>query len=151
VLPAEQVKKSFDKPFANSTTAAKARKDFSEVLLKGKDLKTEITYRIPEDAVVFLVGWLRDTMQFRPGMTRNVLINGEWLRHMPVYMRDDPVATLFAKYKEAAEAKGAKAVGYHNFTRITHTLCKKGRVNQGLSYYYVDFTDMVACSARKVE
>jgi hypothetical protein len=64
---------------------------------------------------------------------------------MPVYMRDAPIATLFAKYKEAAEAKSARSVGCYNFTRITNTLRKKGRVNQGLSYYYVDFTDMVAC------
>jgi hypothetical protein len=128
-----QAEKSFDKPFTNTTAIAKFRKEFKEVLLEGKDIQNEITNtnRLPPDAVAFLVGWLKDTMKFRPGTTRNVLINGEWLWHVPVYTRDTPIATMFQNYKEAAEAKSAKAVGQHNFYRITDTLCKKGRVSQG--------------------
>ena len=43
----------------------------------------------------------------------------------------------FKNYKLSCQAKAVQPLGKNAFRRVVNILCTKGRLNQGLSYYYL--------------
>jgi hypothetical protein len=143
ILVPETSLRQYTAPLKNYVAAKRAKKDYSEYLAKGGDIPPVVRpTNVSEAKVDFLMAWLVKNLQFRPGKTRNVRFKKErvTLKHLPVYMRYGSLQSLYESYSDAADDK---RVGEKTFRKIVTATSLKGTYNQGLSYFYVDFLDMI--------
>jgi hypothetical protein len=134
----------FSAPLSNSLCAANARKNHNNYLVQGKDIPPPIkTTKISVQSMDFVVSWICDNSQYRPGRTRNVRVHGELLRELPLYLRHSNVDELYRLHTQTSKEKGVKAVSDRSFKTCCSTLTRTGTYNQGLSYSYVEHIELV--------
>jgi hypothetical protein len=71
-----------------------------------------------------------------------VAFRGVKLKDLPVHLRYGPIRELYSSYCFAAKTE--LKVGEKTFREVMAALTLKGTYNQGLSYFYVDFVDMIS-------
>ena len=59
----------------------------------------------------------------------------------PLYCRYGAIASLFDTYKREVQEQ---RVGLRTFRDVLLAVTRKGTFNQGLSYYYVEFLDLIS-------
>jgi hypothetical protein len=113
----------FSAPWSNSLCAANARKNHNNYLVQGKDIPPPIkTTKISIQSMDFVVSWICDNSQCRPGRTRNVRVHGELLRELPLCSRHSNVDELCRLCTQTSKEKGVKAVSDRSFKTCCSTL-----------------------------
>jgi hypothetical protein len=149
ILLEETAELKFEAPLANHEAAKKAKINFN-TLLQGKDISSgHRTTSVSQDMVDALVSCIVRNTQFRPGRTRNVVLRGVKLEDLPVHMRYGPIRELYNSYCSAT--KKELKVGEKTFREVMAALTLKGTYNQGLSYFYVDFVDMISLILKMIK
>jgi hypothetical protein len=78
------------------------------------------------------------------GKVRNVCVDGEYLRGLPVFVRDTPVRELHLQYQAAMLTQLLKPVSFTPFRVVMRMIAEKGRQNAGLSYHYMEHIDLIS-------
>ena len=135
----------------NNNTFTKARALMKEVLLQGKSPPPRpSTTKISPVVLLQAIQWITSTFQYRPGKLRNYRLNGTLLKNMPVYIRDGKShEAIYKNYYKNYEAailvkQQSKPLGQNTFSTLLKVLTEPPSANAGLSYYYVDFIDLVS-------
>ena len=136
----------YKSPLANTRAAATAKKNFNEYLLRGEAIpQTLRPTNVKITKIDCLIRWFVENCgQYRPGKMRNVRFKKEGitLKNIPLYIRYGSFADIYAAYSDAV-ASDLK-IGNITFRVIVKAVSRKGTYNQGLSYFYVDFIEMIA-------
>jgi hypothetical protein len=143
-LLVEEAKKDYRNPLGDSNSAALAQNNYAEYLGKGTDIPPVIRpTSVSWEKVDRLMQWVVQNCQFRPGKTRNVRFKKDktYLKNLPLYMRYGSFHSLHSHY--CSSIPEALRVGEKTFQKILSATTMKGTYNQGLSYYYVAFVDMI--------
>jgi hypothetical protein len=136
----ETCKLKFTNPMSKSSMR-KAALETYEVLDSGLDPPKEIkATKISEAQTDALAYWVAKTFQYRPGKSRNSKLLGMPMRDLPFYVRYGSLDQLFGAYKKDT---GEHAVGQHTFYATIRATTRTGTVNSGLSYYWVDFVELM--------
>lgn len=142
LLVEEVCKKEFSRPLSDSNARERALNNFNECLLEGKDIRLESRpTSISQEKVDTVVRWVLSNCQFRPGKTRGVKFRGTYVRDLPFYIRYGSLRDNFDAYSCSVEK--TMRIGEKTFNEILLALTRKGTYNQGLSYFYVDFIDLM--------
>lgn len=123
------------------------RKCFSDVLEKGKDIEQGVrATRISVERMQHAVQWIFDTLQFRPGETRNVTISGYTLENFPVFTRTDSMQRMFTNYTFAMKTKPTedqyRPIAQNTFDQLVQCLTLNSEEASACSYHYIDFMDL---------
>jgi hypothetical protein len=141
-LEVEKSQKSYLKPLQNQGLRQIAKSDYVNYLDVGKPLPSERrATRISYDQVERLVAWIVKTCQYRPGRTKSATLRGVKMEKTPLYCRYGSIASLFDTYKRGVQVQ---CVGLRTFRDVLLAVTRKGTFNQGLSYYYVEFLDLIS-------
>ena len=138
------VPRTIKRPLSNRNARAKCQRNYNEYLSKGRDIPATIRpCNLKATKIDWLVKWITDHFQFQPGRTQNVRFckESQLLKNLPVYMRYGSFASLYESYSLAAPEP--LRIGEKAFRDVLKATTVKGTYNQGLSYYYVDFQDMI--------
>ena len=96
----------------------------SNVICNGKDIpKYNYTFRVDEDKLITSIHFLQESLQIKPGTTRNVKVSGHIFRDMYVYDRGGvSIKNLVNSYSKAYEDH--EHVGKHTFVDMIKLLTK---------------------------
>ena len=118
---------------------------YKNTLLKGKEpQRQQRGTRISANTMLTCVTWISDTLHFRPGSVRNVRLNGQLMKGMPVFVCPQSLDSLENQYRKDMQKQLEKPMGTKSFRQVVHALSVNGRENAGLSYFYVDHIDLIA-------
>ena len=130
-----EIKKTFGK-----VKYASARKMY-DLLLKGDETPIHnYTFRVDSGKLKLVFDFIRETLQVKPGVIRDVNMFGEQFKSLPVYERGGiSVKDLFGTYKECCvdNETNKQHVGYYTFCSIVKLMTKRGESKAGLSTYYI--------------
>jgi hypothetical protein len=143
LIPEVSVMK-FSKPLSDHTGAMNARLTYQEDLAQGRDIrKPKRPTSVSVAKIDRFMRWVTETCQYRPGKQRNVRFKKErvTLKGLPVFMRFGSLRSNFEGYCSVV-ADGSR-VGWLTFRTLLGATTLKGTYNQGLSYFYVDFLDLI--------
>ena len=113
-------------------------------LKNGEDIpKPFSTTKISVEKFDGAVSFIFQISQFRPGKSRSCLVHGDLLKDLPYLCRYSTYHDLYCSYRKTIPEQ--LRIGQNNFRIITRALTRVGTFNQGLSYYYVDFINLIGC------
>lgn len=112
-----------------------------KVLRSGKSVpRHNYTFRIDAEKIENTISFLQESLQLKPGCTRNVKVGGHLFKNIPVYIRGGITAQyLFDTYVDSVGQD--KHVGRTTFFELTNLLTKRGEIKAGLSTYYIQLRD----------
>jgi hypothetical protein len=149
ILLEEEARLKFQAPLANHSAAKRAKTNF-DALLQGKNIRSG--YRPTNNSQIkadALVSWIVRNTQFRPGSTRNMDFHGFTLKDLPLHLWYGSIRKLYSSY--CSTAKKDLKVGEKTFCEVVVALTLKGTYNQGLSYFYADFVDMISLVLKMIK
>ncbi len=142
-LVEEVAKQEFRAPLKNAQAASKAQRDYNH-LTQGQDLPKPVRpSNVKEVKIDFLMRWIVENCHFRPGKTRNIYFKTEKIRlkNIALYIRYGSIKANHEAYCDAVPLD--LKIGHCTFRKVLSAMTLKGTYNQGLSYYWVDFVDMI--------
>lgn len=119
---------------------ASLRRTF-KILKSGERVpKNDYSFRVDARKVAATMQFMQQSLQLKPGYTRDVCLAGYVFHSMPVYERGaNTCEELFSTYK--ASMNEALTVGEPKFRDILKLLTKRGQTKAGLSTYYIRMRD----------
>jgi hypothetical protein len=145
----EEAIQQYKSPLTNPKAARVAQQNFTRYLSKGLEIPpTPRPTNVKMEKVDFLCQWIVFNCQFRPGKTRNVRFTKEaiTLKNLPLLLRYGSGKSLYEAYADVAPP--TLRVGHNTFFKVLKATTRKGSYNQGLSYFYVDFMELIALLKR---
>ena len=118
-----------------------------DLLAKGSLIpRNNYTFRVDAVKLCGVVQFLMETLNVKPGVTRDVMLHGEKFHNMSVYERGgmsiEQLFTMYARANSDDEQVKPTHVGFNTFNDITKLSTKKGESKAGLSSYYINLRYM---------
>ena len=129
----------------------KTKKLFETLCLGTALPKRQYPFRVDPSCVATCIQYLQGQLPIIAGKTRNVKVDGNMFKNLPVYSRGGKaIEKLCQDYHRVFPDKKCR-IGQRNFSKVVRMLCKKGTMETGLSSYFVKLRDVSAIFIRMMK